>query len=74
MSSLVFTNEEGTGCFTLTFFSDAVVNVLCFFLTVPWAGLQSVIVTFPGRTHLFYEILFNIYLIHSDLSIDCIWV
>ena len=27
--------------------------VVCVFLTVPWAGLWSVIVTFPGHTHSF---------------------
>ena len=31
------------------------VSVLCLFLTVPWIGLQSVIVTFPGNTHLLLE-------------------
>ena len=28
------------------------VCVLCLFLTVPWVGLQSMIVAFPGQTHL----------------------
>ena len=28
------------------------VNVLWLFLTVPWVGLQCVIVVFPDRTHL----------------------
>ena len=28
------------------------VNVLCNFLTVPWVGLQCVIVAFPCHTHL----------------------
>ena len=27
------------------------VCVLCVFLMVPWVGLQSVIVVFPGHTH-----------------------
>ena len=27
------------------------VNVLWLFLTVPWVGLQCVIVVFPDRTH-----------------------
>ena len=30
-----------------------VVNVLCLFLTVPWVGMQYVIVAFSGHTHLF---------------------
>ena len=33
------------------------VCVMCLFLMVPWVGLQSVIVTFPGHTHLFVSIL-----------------
>ena len=31
------------------------VNVLCFFLTVPWVGLQCVIVVFPDHTHFLYD-------------------
>ena len=27
------------------------VCVLCLFLTVPWVGLRSATVTFPGQTH-----------------------
>ena len=27
-------------------------SVLCFFLVVPYVGLQCVIVAFPGHTHL----------------------
>ena len=30
------------------------VCVLCFFLTVPWIGLQFVIVAFPGHTLLIF--------------------
>ena len=30
------------------------VCVLCLFLTVLWVGLQSVIVAFPGHTHLLF--------------------
>ena len=30
------------------------VNVLWVFLTVPWVGLQSVIVVFPYHTHLLF--------------------
>ena len=28
------------------------VSDLCLFITVPWVGLQYVIVVFPGHTHL----------------------
>ena len=31
------------------------VSVPCFFLTIPWVGLQSVIVIFPGHTHLYFK-------------------
>ena len=27
------------------------VGILCLFLTMPWVGLQCVIVAFPGHTH-----------------------
>ena len=30
------------------------INVLLLFLTVPWVGLQYVIVVFPGHTHLLF--------------------
>ena len=30
------------------------INVLCLFLTVPWLGLQCVIVVFPDHTHLLF--------------------
>ena len=32
-------------------------NVLCLFLTVPWVGLQYVIVVFPDHTHLLFEMV-----------------
>ena len=32
------------------------VSVLCLLLTVPRVGLQYVIVAFPGRTHLLFDI------------------
>ena len=35
-------------------------NVLWLFLTVPWVGLQCVIVVFPDHTHfLFYDLSFK---------------
>ena len=37
----------------LSFGCLVTVNVLRLFLTVPWAGLQSVIVVFPDHTHFF---------------------
>ena len=32
------------------------VSVLCLFLTVPWVGLQCVIVAFPGHSHLLFTV------------------
>ena len=39
------------------------INVLRLFLTVPWAGLQCVIVVFPDHTHLLFYNVCNYYLI-----------
>ena len=42
------------------------VSVLCLFLTMPWVGLQSVIVAFPGQSYslfciiIFYHLFFVI--------------
>ena len=53
--------EERAGNFTLIVLllscvclCLSVFCVLCLFLTVPWVGLWSVIVAFPGHTHLLY--------------------
>ena len=32
------------------------INVLWLFLTVPWVGLQCVIVVFPDHTHLLFNL------------------
>ena len=32
------------------------INVLWLFLTVPWVGLQCVIVVFPDHTHLLFKV------------------
>ena len=31
------------------------VSVLCLFLMVPWVGMWSLIVAFPGHTHMFFD-------------------
>ena len=36
------------------------VSAWCFFLMVPWAGQQYVIVVFPGHTHLFFAMVITI--------------
>ena len=43
--------EEGADCFALVVFS-----VVCIFLIVPWVGMQCVIVSFPSRAHLHFDI------------------
>ena len=44
--------EEKAGCFAiLSYRSFVTVNVLLLFLTVPWVGLQCVIVVFPDHNH-----------------------
>ena len=43
--------------FTLLLFCSCYqvpLNVRCLFLAVPWDGLRSVIVTFPGHSQLFF--------------------
>ena len=35
------------------------INLLWLFLTVPWVGLQCVIVVFPGHTHLLSDVWAN---------------
>ena len=39
----------------LSFACLVTVNVLWLFLTVPWIGLQCVIVVFPNHTHLLVD-------------------
>ena len=34
--------------------------MICLFLSVPWVGLQCVIVAVPGRTHLLFKLTFSI--------------
>ena len=56
--SLLQSSGQGrvAGCFTLIVFLlelFLVFGVPCLFLTVPWVGLQCVIVAFPGHTYLF---------------------
>ena len=41
-----------TGCFALVPFDAMWIGVLCFFLVVPWVGLQGVMVAFPDHTYL----------------------
>ena len=44
----------------LIYFNRAAVSVVCFSLTVPWVGLQCVLVAIPGHTHLLFDKTFTI--------------
>ena len=50
--------ESGkVGCMLLLSYRCIVtMNVLWFFLTVPWVGLQYVIVVFSDHTHLLFQL------------------
>ena len=48
-------------------------SVLCFFLVVPWVGLQCVIVSFSGHTHLLIDSdARKSHLINRSQYFDCI--
>ena len=40
----------------LSYICLVTVNVLWFYLTVPWAGLQCVIVVYPDHTHFYFVV------------------
>ena len=52
--------EEKDGCFAFIVFLMSCgcycSSHLCLFLTVPWVGLQCLIVVFPGHAHLLFVI------------------
>ena len=47
--------EEGAVCFALIVLCLVYVKVIVLFLTVPWDGLQCVIVVYLDHTHLHFE-------------------
>ena len=49
--------RELVALLVLSVWCRVTVIVLCRFLTVPWFGLQCVIVAFPGQTHLLYLVV-----------------
>ena len=54
--AIILTRKNELVALLLSYFGCLVtVNVLWLFLTVPWVGLQCVIVVFPDHTHLLYE-------------------
>ena len=53
MSILVLQYREScVALILLSYRCIATINVMWFFLTVPWVGLHCVIVVFPDHTHL----------------------
>ena len=57
--------EEITGCFIfIVFLLLSIFGALCLFLTVSWAGLECLIVTFPGHTFFYYLT----YITHDSFS------
>ena len=53
--TIILKRKRELGAFLLLSYRCLVtVNVLCLFLTVPWIGLQCVIVVFPDHTHLLF--------------------
>ena len=54
--AIILTRKIVLVALLLLFFGCLVtVNVLWLFLTVPWVGLQFVIVLFPDQTHLLFS-------------------
>ena len=49
-----FGNREVVALLSLSSWCHVAVNVLCLFLTVPSVSLHSVILVFPGHTHLHF--------------------
>ena len=49
--------EERAGYFTLIIFLESCGYFLWIFLTVPWVGLQCMIVVFPEHTHFFHTFM-----------------
>ena len=48
-------NRKLAALLLLSYRCIATINVLWLFFTVPWVGLQYVIVVFPDHTHLLFD-------------------
>ena len=48
-------NRKLVALLLLSYICIVTINVLCLFLTVPWVGLQYVIVVFTDHTHLLFN-------------------
>ena len=59
LSSFHLEEEERAGCAALIVLCLFAFNVLWLFITVPWVGLQCVIVVFPDHTHLLFHPFFS---------------
>ena len=57
----------------LSYRCNVTINVLWLFLTLPWVGLQCVIVVLPGHTHLLFYLFAGLRSAVGDVS-DCIFV
>ena len=67
--------EETACCFAFVVLPSeclVTVYVLWLFLTVPWVGLQCVIVVFPDHTYLLF--LFSCRLLKTHTHIHCIYM
>ena len=47
--------REVVALLLLSYICTGTINVLCFFLTVPWVGLQYVILIFADHIHLLLD-------------------
>ena len=52
----------------LSYRCTVTINVLWFFLTMPWVDLQCVILGFPGHTHLLFVFMAFVYLLILPLT------
>ena len=56
--AIILKRKKKAGCFAFIVLQCIVIiNVMCRFLTVPWVGVQGVIVVFPDHTHLLFSIV-----------------
>ena len=58
--------RERAGCFALSSWCLVIGVVLWLLLTVPWVGLQFVIVVFPDHTHLLFKVLKKRLIAHAS--------
>ena len=59
-------NEKLVALLFLSYRCIVTINILWIFLTVPWVGLQYVILVFPDRTHLLFAVVRGPFIIVND--------